>query len=47
MESILTDTYNPTHIRTPDQRLRVFVRSTMKELAAESEVVRKTIEQMK
>ena len=36
----------PRPIRTPDQRLRVFVSSTLKELAAERGVVRAAIERM-
>jgi hypothetical protein len=33
----------PSVIHTPDQRLRVFVSSTLRELAAEREAARKTI----
>jgi len=33
----------PVAIRTPDHRLRVFVSSTLKELAAEREVARQAI----
>ena len=35
------------HIRTPDQRLRVFVSSTLGELAAERQAVRAAIEQLR
>ena len=34
-------------IRTPDQRLRVFVSSSLQELAAERGVVRAAIEQLR
>ena len=44
---MLTNINNPTYIRTPDQRLRVFVSSSITELAAERESVRKTIEQLR
>ena len=44
---MLTNINNPTYIRTPDQRLRVFVSSSIKELAAERDSVRKTIEQLR
>src|SRR5438105_9577710 len=37
----------PTLIRTPDQRLRVFVSSTLQELAAERAVVREGIERLR
>src|ERR1700733_3556564 len=36
-----------TAIRTPDQRLRVFVSSTLKELAAERAAARTAIEQLR
>lgn len=36
----------PTTIRTPDQRLRVFVSSTLRELATERSVVRAAIERL-
>src|SRR5881398_3471386 len=36
----------PSVIRTPDQRLRVFVSSTLKELAPERDVVRSAIERL-
>jgi hypothetical protein len=36
----------PGGIRTPDQRLRVFVSSTLKELAADRRTVRAAIERM-
>jgi hypothetical protein len=35
------------HIRTPDQRLRVFVSSTLGELADERQVVRRAIETLR
>src|SRR5918996_696308 len=35
------------HIKTPDQRLRVFVSSTVKELAAERRATTKAIESMR
>lgn len=34
-------------IRTPDQRLRVFISSTLRELAAEREAARQAIEQLR
>ena len=34
-------------IRTPDQRLRVFVRSTLQELAAERQAVRDAVERLR
>ena len=34
-------------IRTPDQRLRVFVSSTLRELAPEREAVRGAVERMR
>src|SRR5205085_11602247 len=37
----------PTVIRTPDQRLRVFVSSTLQELAAERAVIREAIERLR
>src|ERR1700722_8378362 len=37
----------PSLIRTPDQRLRVFVSSSLQELAAERGVVRGAIEQLR
>ena len=37
----------PSLIRTPDQRLRVFVSSTLQELAAERGVVRGAVEQLR
>lgn len=43
---MLTEIDNPTKIRTPDQRLRVFVSSTIEELSVEREVVRKAIEEL-
>lgn len=46
MQSTQIDIDNPANIRTPDQRLRVFVSSTIEELAVEREVVRKKIEQL-
>jgi len=36
-----------TLIKTPDQRLRVFISSTIQELAAERKVVREVVERMK
>jgi len=46
MESMLAETHKTIKIRTPDQRLRVFVSSTIKELAPEREVIRRAIEQL-
>src|SRR5690349_3360970 len=37
----------PTVIRTPDQRIRVFVSSTLRELAEEREAVRSAIERLR
>lgn len=36
-----------TAIRTPDQRLRIFVSSTMKELASERDAARSAIERLR
>ena len=41
------DKEHPAVIRTPDQRLRVFVSSTLKELAEERKVVREAILQLR
>ena len=42
-----SDSQRPTDIRTPDQRLRVFVSSTLGELTAEREAAREAIEQLR
>src|SRR5512139_1018993 len=42
----MSDTKSP-HIRTPDQRLRVFVSSTLQELADERKAARDAIEQLR
>src|SRR5512142_3214730 len=43
MVASLSSSKNPVVIRTPDQRLRVFVSSTLKELAEERQAVRRAI----
>ena len=43
MVASLSSSKNPVVIRTPDQRLRVFVSSTLKELAEERQAVRQAI----
>jgi predicted ATPase len=43
----VADGSQPSEIRTPDQRLRVFVSSTLRELAAERRAVRAAIEQLR
>src|SRR5512135_2929331 len=43
MAASLLSPQNPVVIRTPDQRLRVFVSSTLKELAEERQAVRQAI----
>ncbi len=48
METLMADVgWQPTGIRTPDQRLRVFVSSTLQELAAERSAARAAIEQLR
>jgi len=42
-----TDTMGQVSIRTPDQRLRVFVSSTLQELAADRRAVREAIESLR
>jgi predicted ATPase len=46
MENTLTKLAEPALIRTPDQRLRVFISSTIQELSPEREIVRKSIERL-
>src|SRR5262245_30441357 len=51
MREIATDTASsagrPLRIRTPDQRLRVFISSTLGELAEERQAVRASVEQLR
>src|SRR5512136_397979 len=42
----MTDSKSP-HIRTPDQRLRVFVSSTLQELAAERQAARAAVDRLR
>lgn len=46
METMLIKQAEESYIRTPDQRLRVFVSSSLRELAPEREVVHQAIEQL-